>query len=306
MSNMTKVGYFLVGFGIGLFSASVICRHEMDKPIGEIEEYIPLDEKDSDVSKDISKDSKDSSKNSSSDLQKDTAVEGERPSRSIRKRREASRSRDGIESGEEFGSNQNEILNFYSGNDRDFTRPIDANSMHRHSEEFKERQFEQQQKEAKRYSQMYKNRMLSKDYIDPVDSSESAYSTDSPDDDEVYDSESEDYSKFTLERIEPGFDIFLDENPQDFATLIFYEGDNTLCDDGEQIIPNAENVVGLATLNRLIEGGPGAENGVIFVRNLKTSINYEVVLDAGSYCETVLGIFQSRQNNGGGADVDSR
>ena len=79
-----------------------------------------------------------------------------------------------------------------------------------------------------------------------------------------------------------------------------------MADDRDRIVPAADEVVGLVALSRLIEGGPGAENGVIFVRNLKTMINYEVVLQSGSYAETVLGIFNSRQSKGAGGDVNRR
>jgi hypothetical protein len=138
--------------------------------------------------------------------------------------------------------------------------------------------------------------------VSTPESDESYYDEDSPSDDftvgPVYDSNLHD--EFTLERVEENIEIFLDDNPQDFITMIFYEGDNTLCDDGEQIVPNAEEVVGTVALSRLIEGGPGAENGVIFVHNLQTSLNYEVVLDAGAYQETVTGQFESHLNKDGG------
>ena len=113
---------------------------------------------------------------------------------------------------------------------------------------------------------------------------------DSPSDDEpVEDDPDEDLVK---ERVEEWIEVYLDENPQEFIPLVFYMGDETLCDDREQLISNPEEVVGEASLLRLAEGGPGAENGVIFIRNLKTMLNYEVVLDAGKYSETVLGIFE--------------
>ena len=105
------------------------------------------------------------------------------------------------------------------------------------------------------------------------------------------------------DRVEENFEILLGDNhPTDYDTLIFYQEDYTLCDDREQLIPNPENVVGEVALTRLIEGGPGAEEGTIFVRNLLTMITYEVVLDAGSYSETVLGIFESR----GGGNAGNR
>lgn len=109
------------------------------------------------------------------------------------------------------------------------------------------------------------------------------------------------------DRVEENFEVLLgDSHPNDYDTLIFYQEDYTLCDDREQLIPNPENVVGEVALTRLIEGGPGAENGTIFVRNLLTMITYEVVLDAGSYSETVLGIFEDRLSRTGGKNAGNR
>ena len=134
---------------------------------------------------------------------------------------------------------------------------------------------------------------------------------DSPSDDSVdeYPAGSIDiHDEYTLERVEKHIEIYIDDNPNDFVTLVWYQGDETLCDDGEQIIPNPEDVVGEVAIERLVEGGLGADDGVIFVHNLKTDIDYEIVLDMGCYSETVLGMFderQSRRSNGGGKDGSS-
>lgn len=112
-------------------------------------------------------------------------------------------------------------------------------------------------------------------------------------------------SDYVVDAVEPGFDVYLSENPMDFITLSYYQGDSTLCDDHEQIINNPEDVIGHVAIERLVTGGPGAEEGVIYVRNRKTMLNFEVVLNLGSYSETVLGIFESRVKNGSGGDVDN-
>ena len=105
------------------------------------------------------------------------------------------------------------------------------------------------------------------------------------------------------ERVEPHIEIFADENPQDFVSLVYYAEDNSLTDDREQLIPNASEVVGDVALERLVQGGPGVMNNIIYVRNVKTHINYEVSLINGAYSETVLGIFDSRHRNGDMNDV---
>lgn len=326
VSGTVKVGWFLIGLGVGAFSATMLMKRELEKPIGEIEEYIPLEDREgfedfedsSEDGSDRNSDSRVRSRNSD-DSQKDISTRGGK-----RERIEQGRSRRELESGRhndrkedhiEFSSNKDEVLNYYRSSSKNATRPQGGPEEDQRRREFKERRGEANGR-GTRYSRMYKDEDIeealhvenshrrSRNSYEPIEG-ESYLEDDSPSDDDyvvspVYDSDLHD--EFTLERVEENIEIFLDDNPQDFITMIFYEGDNTLCDDGEQIVPNADEVIGLAALSRLIEGGPGAENGVIFVHNLKTSLNYEVVLDAGSYRDTVIGQFESHLNEDGGRD----
>lgn len=324
INGFAKAGWFLVGLGVGAFGATMLMKRELEKPIGEVEEYIPLEDREgfkdfednSEDGSDSDSDSKVRSRNGE-DSQKDISTRG-----GDRERIERGHSRRELGSGQhndrkeehtEFSSNKDEVLNYYRSSSKNATRPQGGSEEDQRRREFKERRGEAIEKRT-RYSRMYKDEDIkealhvenshrqSRISYEPI--GDQSYSeADSPSDDDysvspVYDSDLHD--EFTLERVEENFEIFLDDNPQDFITLIFYEGDNTLCDDGEQIVPNADEVVGLAALSRLIEGGPGAENGVIFVHNLKTSLNYEVVLDAGSYQDTVIGQFESHLNEDGG------
>ena len=45
MSGITKLGFFLLGVGVGAFGATFIMKRELEKPIGEFEEYIPLEDR---------------------------------------------------------------------------------------------------------------------------------------------------------------------------------------------------------------------------------------------------------------------
>ena len=45
ISGTVKVGWFLVGLGVGAFGATMLMKRELEKPIGEIEEYIPLEDR---------------------------------------------------------------------------------------------------------------------------------------------------------------------------------------------------------------------------------------------------------------------
>lgn len=248
MHTLKKVGYILFGAGIGGLIATVIYERELNKPVGEVEEYIPK-----------------------------TDIE---------------------DSEDETNSEQegNPIQDLYSSGSDEFDSKssIDMKSLdHRHKE-----------KKRTLYSKMYKVTVNDGklDYSEDIIEED-----DSPSDDEVYE---EDVigldNELVRERVENDFEIYLGDNPQDFVTLIFYQGDSTMTDDQEQLVPNPEDVVGHVAISRLIEGGPGAEEGVIYVRNLKTMINYEIVLDAGSYKDTVLGIFNSRRNNGADRRGDTR
>jgi len=324
IGGFVKAGWFLVGLGVGAFGATMLMKRELEKPIGEIEEYIPLEDREgfedfedsSEDGSDRDSDSRVRSRNSE-DGQKDISTRGgkrERIERGHSRREfESGRHNDREEEHTEFSSNKDEVLNYYRSSSKNATRPQGGSEEDQRRREFKERRGEANGR-GTRYSRMYQDEDIekalhvenshrrSRNSYELVED-KSYLEDDSPSDDDyvvspVYDSDLHD--EFTLERVEENIEIFIDDNPQDFITMIFYEGDNTLCDDGEQIVPNADEVIGLAALSRLIEGGPGAENGVIFVHNLKTSLNYEVVLDAGSYQDTVIGQFESHLNEDGG------
>lgn len=323
INGAVKAGWFLIGLGVGAFGVTMLMKRELEKPIGEIEEYIPLEDREGfEEIEDDSEDGSDRSTNTrvrsrnGEDSQKDIQArrngrDGDERDREFRQGRHNDRK----EKHAEFASHKDEILDYYRSSSKNATRPQGGSEEDQNRREFRERRGERRNSTTK-YSRMYQDEAVekalraenshrgSRNSYDIVKDADVSYTeTDSPSDDDyvvspVFDADLHD--EFTLERVEENIEIFLDDNPQDFITMIFYEGDNTLCDDGEQIVPNAEEVVGLVALSRLIEGGPGAENGVIFVHNLKTSLNYEVVLDAGSYRDTVMGQFESHLNEDGG------
>ena len=45
VGGFVKAGWFLVGLGIGAFGATMLMKRELEKPIGEMEEYIPLEDR---------------------------------------------------------------------------------------------------------------------------------------------------------------------------------------------------------------------------------------------------------------------
>lgn len=332
MMNLAKVGYTLIGIGIGLFSSSFILEHELNKPVGVIEEYIPREDRiDGGNSK------TDRTVLSQSDQEGTGTFSKDIPQG---RRGEGGSSRNG-ESGQgenrshtEFGSVQDDLFHFYkspegslreSGVDR--KRNGGAGSLvgktdgiGSGSEDDQRRaEFEARRTENKqniRYSKMYKSEdtvSSSNDMGDILHSVSERTNTresyksneyepedyngidDHPEDDEpeyLSPFEIDIHDEYTLERIEGCFEVFIGDSPMDAVPLTYYAGDYTLCDDGEQII--SEDVVGMAALNRLIVGGAGVENGVIYVHNVKTSVDYEVTLDNRSYKETVAGLFDEK------------
>ncbi len=270
MNSTLKWGYFLFGTGFGLFIGCCLYERELNKPIGDVEEFVP--EEDRQNENNTSKDEDDKDEETVHPMVSDSSV-----------------------------------MKYYQTTSRDNDIVSDGDV----------RNNRENRNQRTRYSKMYddingiEDRLTEKlDKIardKAIEIATDAFEEDEevPEDDIPYEEDDTDPdSELVRERVENNIEIYLGENPQDFVTLIFYEGDNTLADDHEHIVPAADEVVGLVALSRLIEGGPGAENGTIFVRNLKTMINYEVVLDAGSYSETVLGIFDSHRNKGAGGDVD--
>ena len=303
-SGLAKAGFFLVGVSVGLLGGIIFYKRELDRPIGEIEEYIPMeDKKNESDSEDISSDSE-SDRQSSNDI-------SEGPRRRRGKRREG-RSNSRKATWQELQASAVDFLDYYHRDGSDDNKSENGSGSDKRRSDFERSRtggptrdgYSEKEQQSTRYSRIYKEKMAGKALheVNSYRNSRDSYDiVDSPSDDSVPDGpepEIDIHDEFVLERVDDNIEIFLDDNPQDFVTLVFYEGDNTLCDDNDEIVPNAEEVVGLEALGRLISGGPGAENGVIFVHNLKTCINYEVVLDAGMYQESVMGIFASRHDEG--------
>lgn len=86
---------------------------------------------------------------------------------------------------------------------------------------------------------------------------------------------------------------FLEGMPgYDKITITYYEQDDVLADDHEDVIHDVGRFIGNDALTAFSRK-PGAE-GVVYVRNTQLSTDFEVVLDRGSYSETVLG-FQTEK-----------
>lgn len=85
------------------------------------------------------------------------------------------------------------------------------------------------------------------------------------------------------------FDEF-HENPDgnEQATLAYYAADDTLCDERDAPIDNTDYTVGDDNLTRFGHGS--GDNKVVYIRNDKLSMDFEVVRSEGSFAKEVLNL----------------
>lgn len=79
-----------------------------------------------------------------------------------------------------------------------------------------------------------------------------------------------------------------DENEFSKVTITYFEGDDTLCDDRESIIPDIERTVGRKSLSHF--GVDSDDKDIVYVRNEAHRTDYEVAREEGSYAKIVLGV----------------
>lgn len=80
-------------------------------------------------------------------------------------------------------------------------------------------------------------------------------------------------------------DEFGETDDYEIISLTYYEGDNVLTDDCDEIVEDIDNVVGLESLKHFGE----YEEDVIHVRNNRLKADYEILLDGRTYNEVLAG-----------------
>lgn len=71
-------------------------------------------------------------------------------------------------------------------------------------------------------------------------------------------------------------------------TLMYYQGDETLLDESEEIISNVNELIGDEAL--LNFGKNSDDPDVVYVRNEKLTMDYEIIRQEGSYSEICSGV----------------
>lgn len=116
---------------------------------------------------------------------------------------------------------------------------------------------------------------------------------DYPEEEEYQEGDEPDYDppefspKVDFAHPKPPYIIDEDEFAEDIifekVTITYYEGDDTLCDTDESIM-KIEDIIGREALDE------GFIDDILYVRNEKLGIDYEVVREQGAYSEIVLGL----------------
>lgn len=83
-------------------------------------------------------------------------------------------------------------------------------------------------------------------------------------------------------------DEFMTSNEEyDKTTITYFEGDDTLCDEREEIVPDVEGVITADALTRF--GQLSNDRNIVYVRNDKISTDFEIIRDRRNWHEVIAG-----------------
>lgn len=106
---------------------------------------------------------------------------------------------------------------------------------------------------------------------------------------EMVEPDSEDEERNTDEPYIISVDEYMeDRDNYDKNTVTYYEADDVLVDEREQVIPDVDSTVGSDSLTKF--GHKSKDKKVVYVRNERIEADFEILLDTRSYSETILGI----------------
>lgn len=83
-------------------------------------------------------------------------------------------------------------------------------------------------------------------------------------------------------------DEFMEDDPEiEKVTVTYFDGDGNLADTQDKIIPEVEEIIGSDALTKF--GLYSKDKNIVYVRNERIKIDFEVVLDERSYTEAIAG-----------------
>ena len=92
-------------------------------------------------------------------------------------------------------------------------------------------------------------------------------------------------------------DEFMDDLPEEGwsrISITYFEGDDILCDEREVVIPQVENVVGVASLTQF--GVQSNDENIVYVRNERLMSDFEVTKDERKFMEVVYNLKQPKES----------
>lgn len=141
---------------------------------------------------------------------------------------------------------------------------------------------------VKKYSpeEIIKDKYYDMPYPDVIDEDYHDEDDGPPEDPPENDLQYEEPFVISREEFDEGYPHF------DKITITYYENDDVLADEQDEVIPDIEAVVGYDSLGRF--GDMSDDDCVVYVRNGRLGADYEIVLAQESYTESVLGIVQDK------------
>lgn len=144
----------------------------------------------------------------------------------------------------------------------------------------------------------YKNVLEGLEYIEPeetvVEEENDWVEEETTEEDEVVESiHKQNYDRNRNEPYVISVKEFMEDRDEyDKITITYFEDDDVLCDEREEVIPNVEATVGSNALTSF--GELSEDSKIVYVRNERTSTDFEVIRDTRSYAEVVLGFKEDK------------
>jgi hypothetical protein len=87
-------------------------------------------------------------------------------------------------------------------------------------------------------------------------------------------------------------EFFENEPDHEQTTITWYNGDDVLADERDEVIEPREHIVGNDNLKMMGTGHGSGDPNVIYIRNDRTGHDYEVIFSGGSFSEEVAGFIE--------------
>lgn len=82
-----------------------------------------------------------------------------------------------------------------------------------------------------------------------------------------------------------------EDKPYIEVTYTYYEGDDVICDERDEVVDERERLIGVQNLDRFGHGSNDSK--VVYIRNDKLELQFEIIKSPNSYSEEVAGITHS-------------